>query len=283
MRKGMAMVSKEHMWIFEIKDRMLLKANDFICMLPHPYLRAYVSNYNITFPTKSLMSDNFTVMPCGCATISVEKGSSGLNVDLHGPITKSYTVGSQANQLEMMVSIEFKPSGLYAFVGTYQSELTDRTFALETLDKTFSRLISETVEKSDNINDLVIGLDSLLLTNMRIAYRPELMMALDEIKKSIGNITVKQLSGNANYSERQLNRIFNQFVGSSTKSFSRLIRINSTFRMLKKHNYSLTYISDVAGFHDLSHFIHDFKLVCGVTPQEYRDNMSDFYNNTIRF
>ncbi|MCL2842854.1 MAG: helix-turn-helix transcriptional regulator [Oscillospiraceae bacterium] len=279
------MIAHKDIQTFEETHRILLQASEFICVLPHAHLRAYISNYNITFPTKSLMPDSFTELPCGCATISAEKRGSynHVLVDLHGPTTKPYIVGSEANQIEMMVSIEFKPAGFYALTGISQSELTDRTLPLEAVDAVFAKLISETVEQSSGIYELVTNLDTLLLTNVRAAYRPELMLALQDIKKCAGNISVKQLSHNTHYSERQLNRIFNQFVGTSTKSFSRLIRVNNTFRLLKKTHKSLAYISDMAGFHDLSHFIHDFKLVCGVTPQEYRNNMSDFYNNPTRF
>jgi len=275
------MILKEQMYTYQAKERVLLQTSDFICVLPHPILKAYISNYNITFPSKNLMSDNFTIMPCGCSTISIGKMSNRLFVDLDGPVTKPYTIGKDTNQLELLISIEFKPAGLYALTGINQNELTDKTLPLETVNIVFAKLLSEAMQKSDSINELIDHLDSILISNICTVYRPELMMALQNIKAYAGNISVKQLSDNAHYSERHLNRIFNQFVGTSTKSFSRLIRINSTFRLLKKSK-SLSYISDVAGFHDLSHFANDFKLVCGVTPQEYRKNMSDFYNNPTR-
>ena len=117
------MISKKDIEGFEEKHRLLLKANEFICLLPHPHLREYISNYNITFPTKDLMPHDF----------------------------------------------------------------------------------------------------------------------------SAGNITVQKLSNDIHYSERQLNRIFRQHVGASAKSFSRLIRINHAFRLLKKSHVSLDLISDMAG------------------------------------
>lgn len=116
-----------------------------------------------------------------------------------------------------------------------------------------------------------------------MAHHPQLILTLQTMINCTGNITVKRLSNDIYYSERQLNRMFNQQVGVSVKTFSRLIRINNAFDLLKKPNNSLTLVSDVMGFHDLSHFIRDFKSVCGVTPQEYRNNMSDFYINPKKF
>ena len=277
------MISQKDIQSFKEWHRILLRVNEFICLLPHPGLREYIANYNITFPTHDLMPDSFTVMPCGCSTLAIEKDSNNMSIDLHGPITKPYIAGSHANQLEMIVTVEFKPAGLYALTGINQSELIDQTLPFQTVNPALSKLISEMMEKSKSIYEIVAGFDILFGSKLHTVFHPELKLMLHNIKDCAGNISIKSLSNNIHYSERHLNRIFNQHVGLSAKSFSRLIRINNTFRLLKKPHHSLAFISDVAGFHDLSHFIHDFKLTCGVTPGEYRANMSDFYSNPTKF
>jgi len=276
------MISKKDIQAFEEKHRILLQVNEFICLRPHPGLREYIANYNITFPTKDLMPGGFTVLPCGCATLAIEKNNQKLSVDLHGPITKPYLADSWAN-LEMVVTIEFKPAGLYALTGISQTELRDKTLPLEAVDTALSKLLSEAAEKANSLHEMVAGLDSLLLTNMHGAYPPEVRQLLQNVRDAAGNITVKKLSEDIHYSERQLNRMCKQHIGASAKSFARLIRINHSFRLLKKTQSSLSLVSDVAGFHDLPHFVRDFKLVCGITPGEYRGNMSDFYNNPTKF
>ena len=283
MPEGSNIISKKDIHLFGEKQRILLRANEFICLRPHYNLREYISNYNITFPTKTLMPDSFTVMPCGCPSFAVSVDSRNLSVSLEGPATKPYIVGSEVNQLKMLVTIEFKPAGLYALTGINQSELIDKTISFDTVNSTLSKLMSEAVEKAASIYELLTNLDSLLLANMDTACHPQLRQALHNIIDCKGSETIKNLSDDIHYSERQLNRIFRQCVGLSTKSFSRLVRINNAFRLLKKPHNSLTLVSDLTGFHDLPHFIRDFKLVCGITPQEYRNNMSDFYNNFTKF
>ena len=277
------MITKQDIHIFEEKHRILLKSNEYICLRPHPNLREYISNYNITFPTKDIMPSSFTAMPCGCGAFTIANDGKSLSAELDGPTIKPYNIGSQSSRLEMIVTIEFRPAGLYAVTGINQNELADKTIPVEAVNSSLGKRMSDIIEKSASVYDLVASMDALLLTNLKTAYRPELMLVLQDIKKYAGNISIKQLSNNANYSERQLNRIFNQFVGMGTKSFSRIIRINGTFHSLKNPHKNLAYISDMAGFHDLSHFINDFKLVSGTTPQAYRSNMSDFYNNPTRF
>ena len=79
---------------------------------------------------------------------------------------------------------------------------------------------------------------------------------------------MKGISDDVYYSERHLNRIFKQHVGVGVKSFSRIVWIHNAFRLLKKPDSSVALVSDLLGFHDLSHFVRDFRLVSGVTPQE---------------
>jgi len=276
-------IIKKDILEYKEKHRILLQANEFICLQPHPGLMGYISNYNITFPSNSLFSDGFTVMPSGCATLSIEKDSKNLQVYLDGPTTKPYIVGSQTNHLEMIVTIEFKPAGLSAITSINQSELTNKTIPLDAINPLLSKLLSNITEEARNVPELVSGLDMLLMKNLSASYHPQLGLIFHNIFSYAGNTTLKKLSKNIYYSERQVNRIFKQHVGISVKSFSRLLRINNAFRLLKKPGNSLTFVSDTTGFHDLPHFTHDFKQVCGITPQEYRKNMSAFYNNTTKF
>jgi len=278
------MIDKRDAWApREHRQRILLLANEFICLRPHLGLKDYISNYNITFPTKALMPDGFTVMPCGCSTLAIENDGKNLFVRLHGPTTKPYAVGSLANQLEMMVTIEFKSAGLYALTGIDQDDLTDQAIPFEAVSPKLCKLIAEAVEKAGDVYQLAVSFDRLLLENMDAAHHPQLKLLFHSIVGHAGSISIKRLSEDVHYSERQINRIFKQHVGVSAKTFSRLIRIHNAFRLLKKPQSSVTLVSDAMGFHDLPHFIHDFKSVCGITPQEYRANMSDFYSNTSKF
>jgi len=276
------MISRKDMYIYEDTQRILLKSGDFICLRPGHALSGYVSNYNITFPTKALFLDGFTIIPSGCATINIENNGQHLSAYLDGPATKPYIIGSKNNQPEMLISIEFKPAGLYTFTGINQNELTNQSIPLDAINSKLCKSLYESIEKSTTIRELAANLDSLLQENMYAANHPELGLIYQNIIASSGKTTIKELSNITHYSERQLTRIFNQHIGISTKSFARLIRINNAFRLLKKPQNSLSFVSDMTGFHDLSHFIRDFKLVSGTTPQEYRGNMSAFYNNTTR-
>ncbi|WP_332942339.1 helix-turn-helix domain-containing protein [Clostridioides difficile] len=103
------------------------------------------------------------------------------------------------------------------------------------------------------------------------------------IIQNSGNISSQEISKKVFYSSRHLNRLFNQYLGLSMKSFSRLVRINKSIKLLNNNKTSLMSICNELGFYDIPHFIKDFKIVCGITPQKYRANMSDFYSEIAKF
>jgi len=178
----------------------------------------------------------------------------------------------------MIVTIDFRPAGLYALTGINQSELTDQTFPFEEVNVSLSKLLSEAIEKTTSVFQLMTSLDTVLLESMYALYPPQLNHVLRSVMDSAGKITVRKLSDDIHYSERHLNRMFQQYVGTGVKSFARLIRMNVACHLLQNCQNSVEVVSELAGFQDPSHFVRDFELLCGITPKTYRENMSDFHN-----
>lgn len=135
-----------------------------------------------------------------------------------------------------------------------------------------------------SIESLISKIDRLFLAHLKGSfYRQEFTQANQLIITRGGALSVQELSQNIFYSERHLGRIFDEYMGMSVKSFSRLVRINKALKLLQRRDYSLSQVFMETGFYDMSHFIHDFKTICGITPQAYRNNMSDYYSEIAKF
>jgi hypothetical protein len=87
--------------------RILIGAEDYAYILPHPGLRSWISNYTLTFPSAGMMSDGYAVIPHGCATLVFSADASGFTSNLFGPCTKPVTVGRSANQSDFLFIVEF--------------------------------------------------------------------------------------------------------------------------------------------------------------------------------
>lgn len=278
------MIKKYSIQNYMNDNRVLIRGVDFIYIQPHSELRNFISNYTITFPSIGMMSDSYAVVPHGSATLVLSCTENSIQVNLFGPITKPAYVGVSANNFSLLFIVEFQPAGYYAFSGMPQKEITDCVINFEDVNPAMNRLMANELEMSVSIHDLITKIDRLFIAHLKGAfYRHEFSHANNLIINSGGTISVKELSQNVFFSERHLGRIFDEYIGVGIKSFSRLVRVNKSIRLLQRHDYGLTQIFMQTGFYDMPHFINDFKSICGITPKEYRDKMSDFYNEIAKF
>lgn len=92
-----------------------------------------------------------------------------------------------------------------------------------------------------------------------------------------GVLTVNDLSTVFNKSRQYLNKVFKKEVMYGLKKFIITVRILALVKYkVKNVNISLTQLSYEYGYFDQSHFIHDFKNVCGVTPRYFFNNIPGF-------
>ncbi len=277
------MIDQKDIQAFRDTGRVLLRGNDFIYLLPHQALRGYISNYTVTFPGKGVLSGRYTVLPHGSATLVFSQDGRGWHGELFGPLTKPCPVGARANQCALLLIVEFQPAGLYALAGLDQKELADRIFPLSLVAPALNRLLLQALESAGDLADWVGRLDRHLWENLSVSYPAALQNAVKMTVQSAGGISTKDLSAAVYYSQRHLGRIFETCLGMNVKTFSRLVRVNKAIRLLRRPRCSAACACRETGFYDLPHFIHDFQSVCGLTPRQYRDHMSDFYNEIAKF
>lgn len=279
------MITSSEIEQYKDPTRILIQEKN-VCLyvLPHISLRPYISNYTITFPKHaSDFTENYTVLPHASATLVISVEKNDITFNLSGPATIPDVVGSNGMTKDLLIIIEFQPAGLFALTGIPQVELTDKELSLNMVDLFLERTLREMVEKNDTIQALVADLDQTLHRIFKYSHPPQIQMAVHEIIKNTGILQVNQISKKLHYSDRQLGRLFNQHVGTSPKLFSRLVRVNFSLRLLRDTTKTIEVIAGLTGYHDPSHFLRDFKQVCGITPQEFRANMSDFYNEINKF
>jgi AraC-like DNA-binding protein len=90
------------------------------------------------------------------------------------------------------------------------------------------------------------------------------------ITASNGEIPVKELSEKVGWSERQINRYFNQQFGLSLKAYCKILRFQASLPYIKKG-----VLYPQLNFTDQSHFIKEVKQLSGVSPKELHKNAND--------
>lgn len=275
------MISQENIQCY--KGISLSRGSNFLYVPPHILLKPYIANYTISFPTPKTMPDEYTVLPTASSTLVISVNNNNIISSLRGVNTKACHVGTHANKMKLLLLIEFHSGALFPFIQIDQFELVDSSFMLTELDRSLTQTLENVLMKSESIEALVEELDRIFI-NRLINSNPgkDISVIMNTIIRSQGNISARDLSSEFYYSEKHIRRLFLQHVGTSPKMFSRIVRANYALRLLQDNPPSLTDIASQAGFFDQPHFIHDFKLLCGLTPQEYIRNMSVFYNDIFK-
>lgn len=222
-------------------------------------------------------------MPHGSVTLALLYYKAEFHSFLFGPTTKTIRVGDIANKCEFIFIIEFQPAGFSLIKKTDQNELTDKIIPFSFIDNSLDTAMKKILRDSVSIDELLIEFEKMLLQSILFRYPKELTLAIKVIIQMEGIITSAEVSKKVCYSPRHLSRLFNLHIGMSVKAFSRLVRINKSFHLLNDKANTLTAVCEKLGYYDVSHFVKDFKIICNITPQEYRANMSDFYSAIAKF
>jgi AraC-like DNA-binding protein len=259
----------------------LSRGRDFLYIPPNILLQPYISCYTITFPID--MPGDYTILPTASTTIVISVSDNNIFCSLRGVNTKTCNVGARANKMKFLLLIEFRTGCLYPFMKVDQNELTDHSFDLNELDNSLAQTIVHELIKSESVDALVEVLDKIFLARLTDYYSVRSVSAImNRINKQNGNISTKELTTEFYYSDKHIRRLFLQHVGTSPKMYSRIVRVNHALRLLQNNPTNLIEVASDVGFFDQPHFIHDFKTICGITPKEYIQNMSVFYNDEFK-
>ncbi|MDR0300972.1 MAG: helix-turn-helix transcriptional regulator [Treponema sp.] len=265
------------------KGSLLSGDKNCLYIPPHEMLQPFIANYTISFPSPQNMPDEYTILPTASSTIVITVNSGEINGSLRGVNTKALNVGNHINKLNLLLLIEFHTGGLYPFLSVEQSELVDASFALNELDKKLMKTLKFELEKSSMIETLVEALDKIFISRlMNLKTMFDFSPVMRNIIKRHGIVNMNDASLPFFYSERQTRRLFLRYVGINPKKLTRIVRANYALRLIKNGKDSFLDVTEETGYFDQPHFIHEFKMIHGITPQEYKQKMSVFYNDNTK-
>jgi AraC-like DNA-binding protein len=262
----------------------LLNAQNQIYRAPSEALSRYIAKYTFSFASDNIAPDTIALVPDGSGCLIFTYDGSSLTSLLWGAATKTFVVKNDMNDYPMQLFIELLPGCLFYLTGLKQTGLTNLQIPLSQIDNHLHLLVSNAFENANNLNDFIDRLNFILLSYMQNRSLPYgLKSALEKIKLYNGCLSVKELADTTFYSDRHLNRLFNDYIGINAKTFSSIIRINHVLQKINDKNRLPQGIAQTSGFYDQAHFIHTFKSICGETPKRFLENMSEFYNESFKF
>lgn len=104
--------------------------------------------------------------------------------------------------------------------------------------------------------------------------------AIELIFEQNGMVSIQEMSEQLNTSQRQIERYFKRYIGLSPKLYTRIIRFNYIFELMKNADHNWQDLVFKSGYYDQSHFIKNFKEFTGEDPTKYgfdEKNIANFF------
>jgi AraC-like DNA-binding protein len=260
----------------------------FTRLIPHPDLDKLIECYWMmksedTVPkVEKIIPDGFTEIIFNYGSVFKAKLNGAWQTQkpnlLAGQIRKYFYLENTGDTGSF--AIKLKPAALTQLFGLNMEEYLDRIVGLDNFTNPQLAYLSDEFLPFENENILKARLDSYFLMLSRYAAENPLERELDLIFSSNGTASIRALCEIGGLGERKLQRLFKKYVGLSPKYYSRIIRFNYIFSLIKDGKTSWAELVYKSGYYDQSHFIRNFKNFTGVDPSEYffqQNNMANFF------
>ncbi|HEV8190378.1 MAG TPA: AraC family transcriptional regulator [Ktedonobacterales bacterium] len=240
-------------------------------------------------------ADSRMIVPDGRAKILVPYRNSlcaAVNQRLMNALEQQiFLVGLQSNPAIIestatttnTIGVELTPQGLYHLFHLRMQDIANRMVSFDELfgawGARLQTMVGDREDPQDKIGVLQTALTRLFATNER-EYAP-LDRALELLVQTHGMMRVADLASDMGYTQRYVDRLFQEHVGLAPKLLARILRFQQGYHLWMQQPAPPAYGDNRLGrlqsyYVDQSHFIHEFKRFTGYTPQRYRDIANEF-------
>ncbi|PSL43087.1 AraC family transcriptional regulator [Chitinophaga niastensis] len=183
-----------------------------------------------------------------------------------GPQDQAVTLDMGAKHLALCIA--FKPGGLFRLLKIPMSEMYEQDFDTQLLLGSEIAEITARLKEAGDWDHMINIVECYLLKKIS-QLKPLLPVdiAMNEMVKTSGNVTMEQLAALSCLSLRQFERKCMERLGMPPKQYARLIRFCKAYQLKEQFPHKTwTEIAYISGYYDQMHFIRDFKRFAGITP-----------------
>lgn len=250
----------------------------FNVISPNSVLSPYIKHY-WTLEISGIQPISERIIPTGCASLVFHRGNSLFSItdrkmqpsSFVSGHTASYTDLSSLGKLNMIVVV-FHPYGAWAFFKNPMNEFLNTCISTDDLNDTSYKELQDRVLNAPDNTSAIHFIEQFLikrLSTLENDYNYKRMAAAIEAL-NYKTYSINSLAEMTCLSYKQFSRLFTQYIGTSPKEFSRVIRFQRALNLLEtKKTSNLTQLSYESGFSDQSHLIKEFKAISGYTPKEF--------------
>ena len=157
--------------------------------------------------------------------------------------------------------IKLFPYAFYKLFGMDQLPFTDNVIDLEQIDTIDVSIFKDLIHNNTSTNDRIAVVENWFkgLLEKQSFEVGHVQKVIETTFRSNGMVRLKDLSDELQISSRHLERLFMKTTGVTLKFFSRIVRFNYIFQLIKNKDLPWIQASLASGYYDQSHFIKNFR------------------------
>ncbi len=172
-----------------------------------------------------------------------------------------------------VAAIRLRSAAARTLLGFSLDEISERFVDLEAVFPSVARLRQQLADaKADT--ERIDAMECWLLARPCPDPRLPIEAAVDTILRSGGRAPIQHLSALTGLGIRQIERQFQEDVGLSPKTFSRIVRLQSALRRIRA-GQPLSEVALGCGFYDQAHMARDFRRLAAMSPTAWQSHAGD--------
>ena len=251
-------------------------------IMPSESLRPYVNHYWIMRASGNSMDMN--IMPMGSMKWIFHRGTP---LTINGLIDESNVASicgqyTSAAHVRMhgqtnLIFVFFRPYAMRMITGIPCHLFENDNVPMDSLERPEFKILKEMVLNAPDDDSAIAIIEDFILTQLSrsqdLGYLKRMMTVCSEIDQHIDS-PINMLADVACLSERQLRRVFLDYIGLAPKQMVRTRRCLLASRaILNMEGEDLTQLIYQLGFTDHSHLNKEFRTFAGMSPTDYLEHI----------
>lgn len=194
---------------------------------------------------------------------------------------RSEPISIHSGKESAMLVINFKKGLAYPFFSLPMNEIADSVVDADLLWGNSFAVLRERLLETKDITHRFLLTEDFLLKNLQtnLSINPCVEYAVNEIIQNPDQINLGTLNKKIGYSQKHFISMFKKKVGITPKAYLKIMRFQKAISEIERlKEIDWTQLSQNCGFYDQAHFINDFRLLSGFTPEQYLSMKNQLLN-----
>lgn len=244
------------------------------CDVLRPYIRCFWGTPRPYINAAPLRETHVprVVIPDACMDIifTVDYLSNEINGQFCG-INDAPFVAVNKEAIESVFGIRFHSWAVHLFVDNGLQNVCNTHTDIDVYFPGLKNSLKDGLFHYPCITDRIPHVEQYLMSRLgnRFQGNNTVLEAVYYILKKSGVVSISELLGHVDVHQRQLERVFSEYIGVPPKKMADLVRYQNVWRdvFYGRTGASHDIVYDY-GYYDQAHLLHDFKRYHGMTPLE---------------